>query len=68
MERAISIMLKISQSEQFKKHYVHWKQSWYFPKRDETERLLHRAKFSEIQVNLSKLTANFCDRKSLLIL
>ena len=34
MERAISVMLKISQSEQFKKHFVHWKQSWYFPKPD----------------------------------
>ena len=64
MERAISIILTTSQSDQFKEHFVNWKQSWYFPKPDETERLLHRAKFKDIQVNLSKLTTTFSDRES----
>jgi len=64
IERAISIIMKISQSDQFKEHFIDWKQSWYFPKPDETERMLHRAKFREIQVNLSKLTTTFSDRES----
>lgn len=64
MERTISIMLEISQSDQFKEHFVDWKQSWYFPKPDETDRLLYRAKFREIQVNLSKLNTTFSNRES----
>jgi trans-aconitate 2-methyltransferase len=64
MDKAISIILKISQSDKFKEHFVDWKQSWYFPKPDETERLLRRVKFKEIQVNLSKLTTTFSDRES----
>jgi trans-aconitate 2-methyltransferase len=63
MERAISIILKLSQSDQFKEHFVDWKQSWYFPKPDETERLLYKAKFNKIQVDLSKLTTTFPDRE-----
>src|SRR3712207_35046 len=64
MEKAISLILKISQSDQFKEYFEDWKQSWYFPKPDETERLLHKAKFKKIQVELSKLTTTFSDRGS----
>jgi trans-aconitate 2-methyltransferase len=64
IESAISIIMKISRSDQFKEHFVDWKQSWYFPKPEETERMLHRAKFREIQVNVSKLTTTFSDRES----
>jgi trans-aconitate 2-methyltransferase len=35
---------------------------WYFPKPDETERLLKKARFSDIQVNLSRITTSFYDR------
>ena len=64
MEKAISLILKISQSDQFKEYFEDWKQSWYFPKPDETERLLHKAKFKEIQVDLSKITTTFSDHES----
>jgi hypothetical protein len=54
-------------SDQFKEHFVSWKQSWYFPKPDETEILLKRARFRDIQVNLSKKSTTFSDRESFAI-
>ena len=64
LERPISVIFKIMQSERFKEHFANWKQSWYFPKPDETERLLHKARFRDIQVNLSKRSTSFSDRES----
>jgi trans-aconitate 2-methyltransferase len=64
IERALSIIFKIMLSDQFREYFVNWKQSWYFPKPDETERLLQHARFKDIQVNLSKLTTTFPDRES----
>ena len=55
------------ESDQFKEYFVYWKQSWYFPKPDETERLLQKAKFRNIQVNLSKRNTSFSDRESFAI-
>ena len=67
VERELSVIFKIMQSDQFKEHFPKWKQSWYFPKADETERLLHKARFRDIQVNLSKRTTPFSDRQSFAI-
>lgn len=64
IEMALSIIFKIMQSEQFREHFADWKQSWYFPEQDETEKLLQKARFKDIQVNLSKLTTTFSDRES----
>ncbi|MFL6512774.1 MAG: class I SAM-dependent methyltransferase [Nitrososphaera sp.] len=64
LERPLSVIFKIMQSEQFKEHFANWKQSWYFPKLDETERLLQKVGFKEIQVNLSSRIASFPDRQS----
>jgi trans-aconitate 2-methyltransferase len=61
IERALTVIFKIMQSDQFKEHFVNWKQSWYFPKPDETERLLQKARFRDIQVSLSKRTISFSD-------
>jgi trans-aconitate 2-methyltransferase len=55
------------QSDQFREHFVDWKQSWYFPKADEIERLLQKAKFRNTQVNLSKRATIFPDRHSFAI-
>jgi trans-aconitate 2-methyltransferase len=62
VERAVRVISKLMQSNQFKEHFVNWKQSWYFPKADEIERLLENAKFRDIQINLSKRTTSFSDR------
>jgi trans-aconitate 2-methyltransferase len=62
--RPISVIFKIMQSEQFKEHFANWKQSWYFPKPDETERLLQKVGFKEIQVSLSSHITSFPDRQS----
>jgi trans-aconitate 2-methyltransferase len=67
VERPLSVIFRIMQSDQFKEYFVNWKQSWYFPKADETESLLQRARFRDIQVNLSKLTTTFSDRQSFAI-
>jgi trans-aconitate 2-methyltransferase len=64
VEKTLSLIFKIMHSDQFKEHFANWKQSWYFPKPDETERLLQKARFKNIQVNLSKLTTTFSDRES----
>jgi trans-aconitate 2-methyltransferase len=61
VERPLSVIFKLIQSDQFKEHFVNWKQSWYFPKPDETERLLQKARYRDIQVNLSKRTTSFSD-------
>jgi trans-aconitate 2-methyltransferase len=67
VERPLSVIFRIMQSDQFREHFVDWKQSWYFPKPDEIERLLQKAKFRNIQVNLSKRAAIFPDRHSFAI-
>jgi trans-aconitate 2-methyltransferase len=61
VERPLLVIFKLIQSNQFKEHFVNWKQSWYFPKPDDTERLLQNARFRDIQVNLSKRTTSFSD-------
>jgi trans-aconitate 2-methyltransferase len=67
IERPLSVIFKIIRSDQFKEHFADWKQSWYFPKPDETERLLQNARYRDIQVNLSKLTTPFSDREGFAI-
>jgi hypothetical protein len=67
VERPLSVIFRIMQSDQFTEYFVNWKQSWYFPKPDETERLLQKARFGDIQVNLSKRSISFSDRESFAI-
>jgi trans-aconitate 2-methyltransferase len=62
VQRALRVIFKLMQSNQFKEHFVNWKQSWYFPKPDETEILLKRARFRDIQVNSSRRNTSFSDR------
>jgi trans-aconitate 2-methyltransferase len=64
LEKPLSVIFKIMQSEQFKEHFANWKQSWYFPKSDDTERLLQKVGFKEIQVDLSSQIISFSDRHS----
>jgi trans-aconitate 2-methyltransferase len=63
VERALMVIFKVMQSDQFKEHFVNWKQSWYFPKPDEITKLLEKARFRDIQVNLSERTTTFSDRE-----
>jgi trans-aconitate 2-methyltransferase len=64
VERALSVIFKLMQSDQFRDYFANWRQSWYFPKPDEAERFLQKARFRAIQINLSKLTTAFSDRPS----
>ena len=36
LEETLPVIFKLMHSDQFKEHFVSWKQSWYFPKPDET--------------------------------
>ncbi len=67
LKRTLPIIFKIMQYEQFREHFVNWKQSWHFPKPDETERLLKKERFRNIEVNLSKKPTTFSDRRSFAI-
>ena len=67
VERPLSVIFKIMQSSQFREHFVNWRQSWYFPKPEEIERLLQKAKFRNIQIDLSKRVTIFPDRQSFAI-
>ncbi len=62
VERAVSVIFKLMQFNQFKEYFVNWKQSWYFPKPDEVEVLLEKSRFRDIHVSLSKRTTSFSDR------
>jgi trans-aconitate methyltransferase len=67
VERPLSVIFKIMQYVQFKEYFVNWKPTWYFPMPEETERLLRKARFRDIQVNLSKKFTFFPDRESFAI-
>jgi trans-aconitate 2-methyltransferase len=64
VETVLSLIFKVMHSDQFKKDFVNWKQAWYFPKADETEQLLQRAGFRDIQANLFSQATSFPDRQS----
>lgn len=64
LERPLSVIFKLMHSDQFKEYFVNWKKTWYFPKPDETEKLLHKLRFRDIQVNLSSQTIPFSDGQS----
>jgi trans-aconitate 2-methyltransferase len=67
VERAVRVIFKLMQSNQFREDFVNWKQSWYFPKADEIEIMLQKVKFRDIQINLSKRTTSFSDRNEFAI-
>ncbi|HEU4444257.1 MAG TPA: methyltransferase domain-containing protein [Nitrososphaeraceae archaeon] len=64
LEKISSIVFKIMQSDQFRKYFANWKQSWYFPKPDDTERLLQKIGFRDILVYLSDQTMVYPDLES----
>jgi trans-aconitate 2-methyltransferase len=63
----LPVIFKLMQYDQFKEYFVNWKQSWHYPKPDETERSLQKSGFKNIQVNLSNRTAYFSDLQSFAI-
>jgi trans-aconitate methyltransferase len=64
LDRPVSIIFKLVQSDQFREYFVNWKQPWHFPKQNETEKLLNKVGFRDIQVSLSNRITNFSDRQS----
>lgn len=64
LEGIIPSIFKMMDSDRFKEHFARWKQSWYFPKADETESRLRNSGFRNINVNISRQTMNYPDRDS----
>jgi trans-aconitate 2-methyltransferase len=64
INKALSIIFQIMQSYRFNDHFSNWSQTWLFPKKDETARLLQKVGFGNVQVNLSNISINFIDRQS----
>ncbi|MEW6604865.1 MAG: hypothetical protein AB1351_09305 [Thermoproteota archaeon] len=64
LERPLWIIFKLVRSDQFREYFVNWKQPWYFPEQNETEQLLKKTGFRDIQVSLSKRITTFSDRQS----
>jgi trans-aconitate 2-methyltransferase len=64
LKNVLSIIFKIMQSDQFRGYFANWKQSWYFPNPDDTERLLQQIGFRDVQVYLSDQTTTYTDRES----
>lgn len=67
LDKISSIVFKIMQSDQFRKYFANWKQSWYFPKPDDTERLLEKIGFRDIGVYLSDQTMIYPDGESFMM-
>jgi len=67
LESQLSVIFNIVQSDQFREYFVNWKQSWYFPKPGETEKLLKKAGFRDIQVSSSKRTTKFSNNQAFAI-
>lgn len=64
LKNVLPVIFKIIQSNQFRGYFANWKQSWYFPNPDDTERLLQKIGFRDIQVYLSDQTTTYPDRES----
>ena len=64
IDRALSVIFSLIRSHQFNEHFDNWRQTWHFPMKHETARLLQKAGFGDIQVKLSTLTITFSDRQS----
>jgi trans-aconitate 2-methyltransferase len=58
------LMKKIKESAEFKRHFVNWKEPWYFAKPGDTEKLLEEIGFTNIDVYLSDGITTFPDSKS----
>jgi trans-aconitate 2-methyltransferase len=64
LEKILSMIFKIIQSDQFRSYFANWKKSWYFPRPDDTERLLKHIGFRDIRVYLLKQPMIYHDRES----
>jgi trans-aconitate 2-methyltransferase len=67
LDKISSIVSKIMQSNQFREYFANWKQSWYFPKPDDTETLLQKIGFRDILVHLSDQTMVYSNLESFVL-
>jgi trans-aconitate 2-methyltransferase len=64
IDRPLSVIFRMIKSDLFKEHFKDWKQSWHFPNPNDTEKLLLKKGFTEIQIKLLRRTSIFADRES----
>lgn len=64
LDRMVQAAFKVKQSDEFKKYFSRWQQPWYFPRTEDTEKILQKVGFKEIQITQSKHIAEYPDRES----
>lgn len=67
LEKILSLIFKIIQSDQFKANFAGWKQPWFFPRPEYTKSLLLDIGFRDIQVYLSDETMVYPDLESFML-
>ena len=54
LHKIITLLERITHSDQFKAYFTNWKQSWYFAKPDDTVKLLKEIGFVNVSVYLNR--------------
>ena len=69
LAKTLSILNKISESKEFNNYFCNnkgediWKQTWYFAKKEDTERILQEIGFRNIQIFLEDREAKFHNKE-----
>ena len=69
LAKTLSILNKVSESKEFNNYFYNnkgediWKQTWYFAKKEDTEKILHEIGFRNIQIFLEDREAKFHNKE-----
>jgi trans-aconitate 2-methyltransferase len=64
LDGIISILDEIRQHAELRSYFANWKERWYFPKPDDTSKILQDIGFTNIDVGLVRESAKFDDKNS----
>ena len=64
LEKILSLVVSVMQSDEFRDSFVNWKQAWHFPNSNEAEMMLKKAGFKDAHATLVPQTTKFPDRDS----
>jgi trans-aconitate 2-methyltransferase len=64
LRKAVSVFERVKDSERFIQFFREWKDTWYFPKPSETEKILKEIGYSNVKVYLMEAPISFPDRNS----
>ncbi len=64
LEKIISVVDKIRLHAELRPFFANWEEPWYFPKPEDTSKILQDIGFTNIDVHLIKESAKFNDKNS----